>query len=69
MSLRTEPMGQDAGLIIQQVIIPPGKAGGQGTTAGGQIPLVGQDVEQLLVLIERRFLDFMGEPGEGMALL
>lgn len=69
ISLRTEPMGQDAGLIIQQVVIAPGKAGGHGTMAGGQIPLTGQDVEQLLVSIEKRFLEVMGETGKGVDLL
>jgi nanoRNase/pAp phosphatase (c-di-AMP/oligoRNAs hydrolase) len=68
ISLRTT-MGQDAGLIIQKVVLPPGKAGGHGNMAGGQIPLTGQDVEQLLVSIEGRFLDVMGESSEGMELL
>jgi len=69
ISLRTEPMGQDAGLIIQKVIVPPGKAGGHGTMAGGQIPLAEQDIEQLLVSLERRFLDVMGEADHGEDLL
>jgi len=69
ISLRTEPMGQDAGLIIQKVIVPPGKAGGHGTMAGGQVPLAEQDIEQLLVSLERRFLDVMGEDSEGVELL
>ena len=42
LSIRTEPMGQDAGLLVQQVIVPPGKAGGHGTMAGGQVPFVGR---------------------------
>lgn len=69
VSLRTEPMGQDAGLIIQKVILPPGKAGGHGTMAGGQIPLSGQDVEPLFASIEERFLKVMGESGKGVDLL
>ncbi|HET9590221.1 MAG TPA: DHH family phosphoesterase [Anaerolineales bacterium] len=69
VSLRTEPMGQDAGLIIQRVIVPPGQAGGHGTMAGGQIPLAGQEVEALLTSIERRFLDVMGESHESVELL
>jgi nanoRNase/pAp phosphatase (c-di-AMP/oligoRNAs hydrolase) len=68
ISLRTT-MGQDAGLIIQKVVLPPGKAGGHGNMAGGQIPLDGQDIEQLLVSIEKRFLDVVGESSEGMELL
>ena len=69
ISLRTEPMGQDAGLIIQKVVVAPGKAGGHGSMAGGQIPLEGQDVEALLASIEKRFLEAMGETGEGVDLL
>jgi nanoRNase/pAp phosphatase (c-di-AMP/oligoRNAs hydrolase) len=69
ISLRTEPMGQDAGLIIQQVVVPPGKAGGHGTMAGGQIPLAEWEIEQLLGSIESRFLDVMGETGPGVDLL
>lgn len=69
ISLRTEPTGQDAGLIIQQLVTPPGKAGGHGTMAGGQVPVAGQEIEQLSMAIERRFLDIMGETGEGVELL
>lgn len=69
ISLRTEPMGENAGKIIQQLITPPGKAGGHGTMAGGQVPLDGQEIEHLLTEIERRFLDVMGETGEGVGLI
>lgn len=69
ISLRTEPMRQDAGLVIQQVVSPPGKAGGHGTMAGGQISLAGQEIEQLSRAIEGRFLDVMGETSEGVKLL
>jgi nanoRNase/pAp phosphatase (c-di-AMP/oligoRNAs hydrolase) len=69
ISLRTEPMGQDAGIIIQQIVPPTGKAGGHGTMAGGQITLNGQEIEQVSRAIERRFLDVMGETGKGVKLL
>lgn len=69
ISLRTVPSGQDAGRIIQQIVLPPGKAGGHGTMAGGQVPLVGEEIEPLLEAIERRFLDVMGERGEGVDLI
>jgi nanoRNase/pAp phosphatase (c-di-AMP/oligoRNAs hydrolase) len=69
ISLRTVPTGKDAGLIIQQVVQPPGKAGGHGTMAGGQVQLKGQDSEALLADIERRFLDVMGERGKGVDLI
>lgn len=69
ISLRTELMGQDAGKIIQHLIVPPGKAGGHGTMAGGQVPLEGVDSDALLADIERRFLAIMGEAGEGLELI
>lgn len=69
ISLRTEPMGQDAGVIIQQVVLPPGKAGGHGTMAGGQVPIMEKEVETLLADIEKRFLNVMGETGEGVDLI
>ncbi|NQU29246.1 MAG: DHH family phosphoesterase [Anaerolineae bacterium] len=69
LSLRTEPMGQNAGNIIQQVIVPPGKAGGHGTMAGGQIPLQGKDMETLLAEIEGHFLIVMGETDSGVDLI
>ncbi len=68
LSIRTEPMGQDAGLLVQQVVIPPGKAGGHGTMAGGQVPLAGTAVAGLSHAIVHRFLKVMGETGEGEPL-
>ena len=69
ISLRTEQMEQDAGLIIQQVVTPPGKAGGHGTMAGGQVPTAGQEIEPLLASIEKRFLNVMGESDRQADLL
>lgn len=69
LSLRTEPMGQDAGLIVQRLVTHPGKAGGHGTMAGGQISLGGQEPDHLYATIERRFLEAMGEGSEGRELL
>ncbi|MBT7323841.1 MAG: phosphoesterase [Anaerolineae bacterium] len=69
ISLRTEPMGQNAGKIIQQLIVPPGKAGGHGTMAGGQIPLQGKEIEPLVTEIEHRFLTVMGETDDGVNLI
>ncbi len=68
LSIRTEPLGQDAGLLVQQVIVPPGKAGGHGTMAGGQVSLAGQEVSHLVNEIVRRFLKVMREKGEGEPL-
>jgi nanoRNase/pAp phosphatase (c-di-AMP/oligoRNAs hydrolase) len=70
ISLRTEPTGQQhAGKIIQQLIVPPGTAGGHGTMAGGQIPLHGKAIEPLLADIEDRFLVVMGEESRGEDLI
>jgi len=68
LSIRTEPMGQDAGLLVQKVIVPPGKAGGHGTMAGGQVPLARQEVNHLVNEIVRRFLKVMKEKSGGQPL-
>ena len=69
LSIRTEPLGQDAGLIVQGVIVPPGKAGGHGTMAGGQVPLAGQVKTDLVDEIVGRFLKVMNEHGAGQPLI
>jgi nanoRNase/pAp phosphatase (c-di-AMP/oligoRNAs hydrolase) len=68
LSIRTKPMGQDAGLLVQEIVLPPGKAGGHGTMAGGQMPVSDQDVDRLEGDIIHRFLQLMGETGEGESL-
>jgi nanoRNase/pAp phosphatase (c-di-AMP/oligoRNAs hydrolase) len=68
-SIRTGLLDQDAGLLVQSAIFPPGKAGGHGIMAGGQIPLQGEDVKLLVLELERRFLDRVGESGESKPLL
>lgn len=69
LSLRTEPLGQDAGLLIQKIVAPPGKAGGHGTMAGGQVPLVDQKIDPLVEDIQRRLLNTLGETGKCEPLL
>jgi nanoRNase/pAp phosphatase (c-di-AMP/oligoRNAs hydrolase) len=68
-SLRTESLGQDAGLLVQRIIVSLGKAGGHGTMAGGQVSLAGRDPGKIALRIERRFLKVMNERGEGETLL
>jgi nanoRNase/pAp phosphatase (c-di-AMP/oligoRNAs hydrolase) len=68
-SIRTKPLGRDAGLIVQEIVIGSGKAGGHGTMAGGQIPLIGQGVGSVVAEIETRFLTVMGEDEEGKPLI
>ena len=62
-------MGENAGRIIQELVMPPGKAVRHGTMAGGQVPLDGKKIEPLLADIERRFLVVMGETGKGVDLI
>lgn len=69
LSVRTRPMGQDAGLLIQRVVTSPGTAGGHGSVAGGQVPLAGEPLAEIMQNIEARFLDVMGESGPGEPLL
>jgi nanoRNase/pAp phosphatase (c-di-AMP/oligoRNAs hydrolase) len=68
LSVRTKPMGQDAGLLVQKIIIPPGSAGGHGTMAGGQFQLDGRDPGPLATKLVAHFLEIMGESGPGKSL-
>ena len=69
LSLRTEPQGKDAGLLIQRIVFPPGTAGGHGAMAGGQVPLDDRRIEPLVARIKHRFLAEMEEMGAGGRLL
>ncbi len=70
LSMRTADPVDDAGALIQQVVVAPGKAGGHGMAAGGQVPL-GADTQagNIAAQVEARFLAVMGETGEGEPLL
>ena len=61
LSMRTGPLGYDAGHLVQEIILPPGRAGGHGRSAGGQVPLQGQDPDEIAQLIETRLLSIIGE--------
>jgi nanoRNase/pAp phosphatase (c-di-AMP/oligoRNAs hydrolase) len=61
LSLRTQPPGKDAGLLVQHIVTASGKAGGHGAMAGGQVPLDERSTDSLVDEIEGRFLDVMGE--------
>ncbi len=69
LSLRTMGMGDDAGLLVQRIVPAPGKAGGHGTVAGGQVPLGNGEVDQLTADLKRRFLAVMGKTAEGAPLM
>ena len=47
MAIRTRESRGNAGALAQEIVGQQGTAGGHGTMAGGQIPLDGQDPEQL----------------------
>jgi nanoRNase/pAp phosphatase (c-di-AMP/oligoRNAs hydrolase) len=70
LSLRTISEESDAGLMIQKVIIQPGRAGGHGTLAGGQMPLNDDSPDKMAEAIQTRFLQVMGEQGaQGFPLI
>ena len=69
ISLRTKPLDDDAGQLIQNVVGTLGKAGGHMSVAGGQVPLAGRDGDALMAELEKRFLAIMGETGEAIPLL
>lgn len=68
-SIRTGLLDQDASLLVQNVIFPPGKAGGHGIMAGGQIPLDGMPTTNLVTKLEKRFLESVGESVSARPLL
>jgi nanoRNase/pAp phosphatase (c-di-AMP/oligoRNAs hydrolase) len=68
-SIRTGLLDQDAGLLIQDVIFSPGVAGGHGVMAGGQIPLNTETTKTLVLKLEKRFLESVGESGISRPLL
>jgi nanoRNase/pAp phosphatase (c-di-AMP/oligoRNAs hydrolase) len=68
-SLRTSCIDDDAGILVQQIIIPPGKAGGHGSIAGGQYPFDGSDISQVVTVIRDNFLRLMHESGATDPLL
>lgn len=69
LSVRTVPLGEDAGLLIQELVEDLGKGGGHGTIAGGQFLLEGRDPEGLERELVARFLALMGEEGAPGELL
>lgn len=70
LSIRTIPLGKDAGKFVQNIIMPPGKAGGHGTMAGGQFPVQNPgELQQCVKEFSRRFLKLMGETEPGERLL
>ncbi len=69
LSLRSMSADEDAGHLIQRIIVPSGKAGGHGTMAGGQVPLAGQNLKEIVDEIVRLFLGSMNETSQGEPLV
>jgi hypothetical protein len=63
LSIRTGPLGEDAGLLVQEVIDGLGTGGGHGVMAGGQVSLDGREPAALEETLVARFLQVMGEAG------
>ena len=69
LSVRTVPLGDDAGLLVQELVEGYGKGGGHGTLAGGQVLLDGRDPNPIVTGITNRFLALMEEEGTAGKLL
>jgi len=69
LSVRTTPLGEDSGLLIQQVVRDLGRGGGHGVMAGGQVPLTNRVADVIESELVARFLVLMEEdntPGESL---
>lgn len=64
LSVRTRHPEARSGRMVQTVIGPKGTAGGHGTMAGGQIPLGGQDPQQLSAVLTERILQYFHVPAQ-----
>ncbi len=70
LSLRTESLSElDAGLYAQRLVLGLGKAGGHGTMAGGQIKLSDREIPELVVEMEKRYLEITAETSPGETLI
>jgi nanoRNase/pAp phosphatase (c-di-AMP/oligoRNAs hydrolase) len=66
LSVRTRIRHGRAGQLIRTIVEEKGTCGGHGTIAGGQIPLKGQDSEQLANHLSRRALQHLKISPEGV---
>lgn len=69
LSIRTKMLEEDAGQLIQRIVVAPGRAGGHGSMAGGQVPLSEGSAMRTMVEIEKQFLNAMEEEGDGVSLI
>jgi nanoRNase/pAp phosphatase (c-di-AMP/oligoRNAs hydrolase) len=62
ISVRARGLGGGAGQLVQAIVEIEGTAGGHRTMAGGQVPLLGRNAEQVVHEISRRALQALGIP-------
>ncbi len=62
LAVRTRSRLLGAGRLVQDVVDRQGAAGGHGIMAGGQVPLLDQDPEQVADHFARRVLELLGIP-------
>jgi nanoRNase/pAp phosphatase (c-di-AMP/oligoRNAs hydrolase) len=65
LSVRTRNR-RGAGQLIRAIVEDRGRCGGHGTIAGGQVPLHGQDPEQLVHHLSQRALQHLNISAEGV---
>jgi nanoRNase/pAp phosphatase (c-di-AMP/oligoRNAs hydrolase) len=66
LSVRTHNRRGGAGQLIQAIVKDRGRCGGHGAIAGGQVPLHGQDAEQLVNHLGQQALQYLNISAEGM---
>lgn len=71
LSVRVRDEDADAEALARAAVGDRGSAGGRNTLAGGQAPLKGEDVEEMVEDIRRRVLDYLDIPpdADGQPLL
>lgn len=69
LSLRTENVPEDSGLMVQRLVVDLGRAGGHGAVAGGQIHLQGRDREEVIQILKNRFLEELDAKGPAEKLI
>jgi nanoRNase/pAp phosphatase (c-di-AMP/oligoRNAs hydrolase) len=64
LSVRTQSPTGRADELVQEIVGDDGTAGGHGPMAGGQIPLLGREPEQVVHLLRERVLRALQVPSE-----
>jgi nanoRNase/pAp phosphatase (c-di-AMP/oligoRNAs hydrolase) len=59
LAARTRSRRGGAGRLVQEMVKERGTAGGHGTMAGGQVPLLEEDPEKMAIRLTRRALQYL----------